>query len=205
MLISRQTQRGVTIVEIAVTLVVTAILLFAVMPDTTLMIGNSRIRSVADSAQAGLQRARVEAMRRNQPVTFWMVNNVSSACTQSATGASWIVSRNDPASSCDTAISETSDPMIFDRHDGQETAAVVSVAGTAADHTTAAQSISFDGLGRVSGGSLRLIDVGASAAANNFRALRIEVTNGGVVRLCEPKLTAISGDARRCLYSAPTP
>lgn len=196
-------QRGFSMIEIAITLTIVALLLFAVMPDVVAMSANSRIRSSAESYLQGIQRARNEALRSNQVVTFWLATpNVSgvldNTCALAASARAWVVSVNSPAGKCATASSATTDPMIVERAVGASTGGSVTVAALQPDGATAASSVAFDGFGRVtSATAISTIDLDNAATGNNFRPLRIQIARGGSLRLCEPRVTDVS-DPRRC-------
>ena len=198
----RSGQRGMSMIELAITMALGAVLLFAVVPDVTSMVANSRIRSTAESLQQGLQRARNEALRRNQDVTFWLTTaNASSSldntCALSASALAWVVSINDPAGKCAAAGSDTADPLLVEKSVGGATGSSVTLSALQADAVTAATQVVFDGFGRVPAAtSIARIDLDNASGGNNFRPLRIEVTRGGSVRLCEPR--AAAGDPRRC-------
>lgn len=195
-------QRGFTLVEIAITLALTAILLFAVTPAVTSMIANARVRSSAESLQAGLQRARNEALRRNEPVTFWMVttngsNMLDDSCALSSTATAWAVGRNDPAAKCATASSETLDPLLIEKSVGGVAAAGVAISAFDAGGT-AADRVAFDGFGRVvTGSAIASIDLDNTSSGNDFRPLRLQLSRNGSLRLCEPRVADLN-DPRRC-------
>jgi type IV fimbrial biogenesis protein FimT len=209
--IARSTrQLGVTLVEIVVVLVILGFAVMAVMPDVTAIIGNSRIRSSAETFMAGLARTRVEAIRLNQPVTFWMVSpnadrTLDNSCASQSTSASWVVSINDPTGQCGRDVStnpnDTTDPVLIQvKHSGGEASLTLNVVGLSADLSTAASAVRFDAFGRVAGGDLRFINFNSINPSNGLRPLRIEMTNSGVVRMCEPLIAALD-DPRRCLFS----
>lgn len=197
--------RGVTLVEIAVTLALVSILLMAAAPGIAQYLRNTQIRNVATSIHGGLQRARNEALRRNRTVRFSLVSLADPAvmdngCALSAEGVSWVVSLNSPAGKCGNALSETADPMLIEHQAGGADGRNVDVSATSAGGATPASSIAFDGFGRVSavvGSPLAVIDVDNAVPGNDFRALRIVISNGGNIRMCEPKVTDAS-DPRRC-------
>jgi type IV fimbrial biogenesis protein FimT len=201
----RARQAGISMIEIAVTLVILALAMAAVMPDVTATIGNARLRSSAESITAGLARARMEAMRRNGVVTFWLMSansnrQLDNGCATSATSASWVVAVSDPSGACAQAPNDDVAPFIQVKHDGGEASSTLAVAGTAADRSTSATAVRFDGYGRIAGGDLRFIDLDSMSPSNDTRPLRIEMTNSGVVRMCEPRI-ASTDDPRRCLHS----
>lgn len=202
-MLTRSSQRGVSMIEVAITMALAAVLLFAVAPEVTAMMANSRIRSSAESLQQGLQSARNEALKRNQVVTLWLTtpnasNTLDNSCALSASARAWVVSVNDPAGKCATASSATADPMLVEKSVGGATATSVVVAALQSDNATAATSVAFDGFGRVTAGTaIARIDLDHASAGNNFRPLRIVIANGGSVRLCEPRVSD-ANDPRRC-------
>lgn len=201
----RQAQGGFSIIEIAVTLVVLGMILASAVPSMSAWVRNAKLRNQAESLQTGLQQARNEAVRRNRPVTFYMVSNGTSTvlnndCTVSAAGASWVVSVRDPGGACGAtpAVTSTSatNPLIVVKRLGTEGSTGVSVSGLASDGT-AASSVTFDTLGRPSG-NLRRINVSYATAQTDDHPLRVDITPAGMVRSCDPLITSTS-DPRRCL------
>lgn len=197
-------QRGVTLIELVVTLSVMALLMFMVVPDLTSTINNARVRTAAESMSAGLQRARMEAMRSNEIVGFWVVTSnadygLDNGCALAANGTSWVVSRSDPSGSCAAELSNDAEPRIKAKHAGGDTMAQMTISAKEADKATDATNISFDGFGRIALGALRVIEFTSPLAET--RALRIEMTTSGVIRVCEPGIANTDTDPRRCLYS----
>jgi type IV fimbrial biogenesis protein FimT len=201
-------QAGFSLIEIAVVLVILALALMAVMPDVNATIGNARLRSSAESFTAGLARARMEAMRSNAPVTFWMMSDngdrqLDNGCAVSPQSASWVVSVDDPTGACAQEVDSADQPQtpfIKLKHDGGAASVAMAVLGRPASGNGSASSVRFDGYGRIAGGSLRLIDINSTSPSNDIRPLRIEMTTSGVVRMCEPLITNVN-DPRRCLHS----
>ena len=106
--------RGFTIIELMIVIVVMGLLMMIGLPTMTLMLKNGQVRTAAESAIAGLQTARNEAIRRNTAVRFYLTSDTTSGCTLSNTGTSWVVSLTDPTaagSKCATApIDPSTDP-----------------------------------------------------------------------------------------------
>jgi type IV fimbrial biogenesis protein FimT len=198
----RPAPRGVTLIELAVVVALVALLLLAIIPSASNWIRNIQIRNVATSMQAGLQRARAEAMRRNTNVRFSLVKVTDPAvlddsCTVSEDGASWVVSLDEPTSKCATAVSDTTAPRILDKAAGGSGSRMLVVQGTSAGGDDAAIVV-FNGFGRaVDATGISTIDIGNVVTGDDFRALRIVVGTGGTIRMCEPGVTANS-DPRRC-------
>lgn len=198
-------RRGFSLIEMLIVLTVVGLMLAAASPSVAIWIRNLQIRGVAEAMQNGLQQARMEAMRRNQTVRFSLVSNLTSSCSLSASARSWVISLDDPTSAgskCATALSSTTTPRIIAVYAGAEgnsVAASVAVAAVQADTTTAATSVVFDGLGRVSGTTgIARMSFDNSTSGNDFRPLRVTVGNGGNVRMCDPRVSVSSDDPRRC-------
>jgi len=198
----RPAGRGVTLVELIVVVVLVSMLLALAMPSATAWMRNTQIRNVATAIQNGLQRALVEAMRRNTNVQFSLVSLTDRAvmdnsCALSAAGASWVVSLDSPQTKCGVAIDDTTTPRILDLKaaGGGSAQATVEAKDSAG---TAASTVLFDGFGRVVNGSgIATIDVQSSVTGSDYRALRIAIGTGGTIRMCEPAVTATT-DPRAC-------
>ena len=195
--------QGLTLIELMVTISLLVMLTHALEPSISTWMANTQIRSVASSVQAGLQRARNEAVRRNEPVRFTLVALDDSAvmdnsCAPVASGASWVVSLDDPTGQCGSTISDTGSPRIIERRAGgvgRKSAAIRSLAASGADSNGV---VVFNGFGRVVGNAgIAQIDVDNITSGSDYRALRIVVGSGGTTSLCEPKVTS-ADDPRHC-------
>ncbi|HLT25463.1 MAG TPA: GspH/FimT family pseudopilin [Zeimonas sp.] len=172
-------QRGVSIIEAMIVLTVLVILLVGAVPTGREWLANSRIRAASESMLAGLQLARAEALKRNTAVEFVL---------DAVPAASWVV-----------RVAATGEEL--QRRAAGEGTSDVTLAVTPGGATR----ISFDGLGR------RTANVDASAPIDRVdldlpatvlppektRDLRLQVSLGGQVVLCDPNVTAAS-DVRRC-------
>ena len=192
-------QRGFSLVEIVITMAVLALLLLAAMPSIGAWMDNTRIRNVADSLQNGLQIARGEAVRRNEEVSFWLVNleepsQLDNECTLSANSGSWVVSVFSPLKHCADEPSNISSPRLVTGRPVGSDGSRVTVAAVGADLTTAATGITFNGFGRVTNAdAIRQIDITGTSARN----LRVAISAAGQVRLCDPQVTD-TNDPRKC-------
>lgn len=196
---------GFSMVEMAVTLAVLGILMASAMPSLGDWMVNARIRNTAESIQEGLQKARAEAVRRNQSVTFWMVTTsdpkvLSDDCTTNATGGSWVVSLADPTSKCATAPSTTTAPQIVAARAVGNGGEGVSVSATQSDGSTGATSVTFNAFGQVANGApIRQITVNDGGEANNStrRRYKIMISTGGRSLVCDEAVIT-PGDTRAC-------
>jgi type IV fimbrial biogenesis protein FimT len=207
MLSSATPSRGVTLIELMVTMAVFAAMLALAAPSIGGWIQNGRIRTGSESILNGLQLAKAEAVSRNARVRFQLTSTATNACTVSTTGRNWVVNI-DQAVSADTAVEghcgdppdDTVPPQILQIRPASDGSTGAEVLGSQA-------SVVFNGLGRpvpAMGGDITF-DVSnpsaGSCAANggDMACLRIIVTSQGLLRMCNPHLTATQpNDPRAC-------
>lgn len=196
--------RGVTLVELIVTISLLALLLGMVVPGVADWIRNVRVRSSAEAIASGVNRARAEAVKRNQIVTFWLVSSpgavgvLDTSCVRSATSPSWVVSLDDPTGACDATPSAGIAPRIVTTKAAGPAGDGVAVAGLDISGN-AANAVSFNGFGQpVSGvGGVPLATIDVTATESGARRLRVAISTGGDVRMCDRDVS--SSDPRRCL------
>ncbi|MDT9002139.1 GspH/FimT family pseudopilin [Paucibacter sp. APW11] len=196
--VSVHRQRGLTLIELVVVLAIFGFALAAAMPSVSQWMRNLSVRNTAESMRAAVERARLEALRRNTSMGFWLVEDSTSKvltgkCTQSVSGPSWVVSVNSPEGACDVAPSSVNEPKIVDSWSPSNSGGAVTVAGTDADGN-AVDNVVFNSLGQAQAGGLATIDISDSTSGST--ALRVMIGAGGSIRLCMP--SAAVGDARRC-------
>ena len=202
MLAGLHLQRGVSLIELMVGIAVFATLVMLGLPSFTTWLQNSQIRTAADAIQNGLQVARGEAVRRNTNVRFQLTDTADNSCAIAAvdtnTTATWVVSLDNPTGACATPAwnEEPVAPTvkrILQVRPGTE--------GTRNAVVTANQtSLIFNGLGRVTPVPAATIRINVSnptggacatiATPAPMRCLRLEVSTGGQVRLCDPAFAA---------------
>ena len=178
--------RGFTILELMLALVITALLLTIGLPSFTTFLRNSEIRSTAESISNGLRAARAEATRLNKTISF----------TIAAGGdASWAINEFNP-----TTLALVQPPL--QRYVKAEAGSSARAVATPA----AAVAVTFNGLGRVISPSpiatpnLQQIDV-SSAVAGEARTLRVYVDDARGIRICDPDpaiQALVPADPRAC-------
>lgn len=198
--------RGFSIIELVIAIAIIGILAGLAVPSFTTWIRNIQIRNAAESMYNGVQLARMEAMKRNGRVSFWLVsltdsNTMDNSCAKSASGISWVVSQSDPAGSCATAPSDTTAPRIVQSHPGGEGNRNVTVSGVDSG-SSAAYCVTFNGLGQVlsctdGSNALATISIVSSEDTTNTRSNQIRITPGGALRMCDPAVTD-NADPRKC-------
>jgi type IV fimbrial biogenesis protein FimT len=178
----RDNAGGFTLVEVMVAVTIAAILLVVGVPTMRGVIENTRIRTVAESWNYGLQLARNEAVRLNTQVEFL------------ADPTGWQVRRRDPAAA--NAF------IVLHQASGKESTTDLFVTPEPAD----ADRITFNSLGRMENASMSdgsapfsLIDVESErpSGISGYRPLRIQILAGGMTRVCDPAVSA--SDPRACL------
>jgi type IV fimbrial biogenesis protein FimT len=208
--------RGVTLIELAVALTVLGLVMLALMPSVGVWMRNTQVRNTASSILTGLQTARNEAIRRNAAIRFSLVSLtdpsvLDNSCALSSTGVSWVVSVRDPASHCadlpvsiadqagyGAAVAVATNPLIVDANAGGVGGRNVVVCANVTDGSAAADTVVFNGFGRVEGAApIGFIDINNETLGNDYRRLRIEVSPGGSVRMCDMAVTATT-DSRYC-------
>jgi type IV fimbrial biogenesis protein FimT len=189
--------RGFSLVELIIGMLILAILMSLALPGFTNWLRNARVRTGTESVQNGLQLARAEAVRRNAQVRFNLVDTLGNDCALAVAGPNWLVSLDNPAGKCGTAPSDTVDPRIIQSRSGVEGSAATTLAG-------GQSAVVFNSLGRPTptpAGNIAF-DVSSAtgelciAAGGPVRCLRVVVSIGGQIRMCDPALLA--ADAQGC-------
>ncbi len=172
-------QRGISLIEVVIALAVAALLMAAAMPTFTTWIHNTQIRTGSEALLNGLQLARSEALRRNTNVQFALAGNTG-----------WRINlATDPDGTPIQARSTS---------EGSTTARSTITPGDA-------EVVTFNALGRrmasnisVATPPIQRIDIDSTMlSSTDARALRITISDGGQIRLCDPSVSA-AGDSRAC-------
>ena len=193
-------QKGVTLIETMIGIVLLGMLVTMAAPSYSTLIRNNQIRTTAEAILNGLQLARMEAVKRNTLVRFQLVSDLTNSCALSASGNSWVVSRDVAAGNCASAPSDTMAPGVIQAWSASQGSAATSVSASLTGGTDA--SVVFDAYGTVSavtlGSSISQVNVSITgASAGQFRDLRILVSPGGRVFMCDPAVTSAE-DPRKC-------
>ncbi len=175
---------GFTLVELMVTIALLAILLALAMPSFSTWIRNAQVRTVSDSLQGGIRLAQAEAIRRHRQVVFFLTNQATcgAGTTADAGGSSWVL-RTLPLLAGDPVETVQCGQLA-------DMTANVGIAG--------ATALCFNSIGRqvanaapdVGGATCDLDASGTStfdvSATHSDRPLRVLVTLGGGIRMCDP-------------------
>jgi type IV fimbrial biogenesis protein FimT len=204
MLTGLSMQRGVSLIETMIGLVIVSLTLAVGAPSFSTFMQNTHIRNAAEAVQNGLSLARMEAVHRNTNVQFTL-----------GAGGAWTIG-------CVTAVADLDGDGVVDcpatiqaraAAEGSSNATVALSEIVAATNAVAASpvittQISFNGMGKVRtlpAGNNAVINIsnpagGTCAAAGGvMRCLRVVVSTGGQVRMCDPKLSVSNpSDPQAC-------
>lgn len=187
---SKSSQKGITLIEIVVTASVLAILAAIALPSFRLWLASIQIRGTSESLQNGIKLAQTEALRRNTPVTFWLITTPT-ACAASTAGLSWIVSAENALS---TACAGTDTNKKIQSHDGASAASVVNVAAAGGSCVT------FNALGQIStqciDGNDPITAIALTPQSSVYGAKSLNIEMSAHPRVCDPLATA--GTSRAC-------
>ena len=175
----RDQKKGFTLIEVMVVLVILGLLLTQAMPSFTAWMANLQIRNSAEAILNGLQLARAQAVRSNVNTQLVLtssdpvIGNVNSAVA-SLSGANWIIRNFQPTGTYSSA------DFVQGRSgkEGSRQALIV------ADQS----SFIFTPLGRLLNPPAATVNINISNGASytNKRPMRILVSPGGQVLMCDP-------------------
>jgi type IV fimbrial biogenesis protein FimT len=161
----RREGAGFSLIELMVAIVLLMLIVLVGLPAFTGIMASMRVRAVSESLLSGVQMARTEAVRRNQPVSFHL---------DAEDGGGWSVLLVEDASVLQ--------------------AKPASEGGTVNVQSDLGTTVTFNNLGQrliPAGGVLTFSftnpDVGECQPAGNIRCLSVTIEPGGQARLCDPQ------------------
>jgi type IV fimbrial biogenesis protein FimT len=176
-------QRGMNLIELVIGVGIVALLFSFAAPAFRTYTQNSQIRNAAEAIQNGLNLARAEAVQRNTSVQFVL-----------GAGSAWTVGCVTPDVVCPATI--------YSRAAGEGSAQAAVAASEVVASTNAVvgapvftTTLVFNGLGKertlpaANNAILNISNPGGgmcAAGGGNMRCLRVVVTPGGQIRMCDP-------------------
>lgn len=195
-------QNGFSLVELIVGLAVLALLIALGVPQYAAFTANARIRATTEGFTAGLNLARAEAVKRNARVEMVLtddppVEGLVNSLTPSTSGTNWMVREWVPSTNSYNFIEGKAGAEGSGR---EESGVLVTSSSTDASYDG---RVTFTGFGAMAIGQPVTFQftypaAGACAAASGpLRCLNINVSPGGQIRVCDPKVTDTK-DTRAC-------
>lgn len=197
MLNLRHSQRGVTLIELLVGLVIVGFLFAMGAPAFSGWIQNQQIRAAAESILNGIQVARGEAVKNNGRARFVLCG---------LPGSSWeVLAASAPAPApaaslaCGAGSNAVAGEVRVQERSAQEGSRLAQVSAVDAENE-AVTTVTFNSFGRVVGNadgsdSLAQVDV---STPNGTRPLRITLGTAGNARMCDPSTLLSASDPRHC-------
>lgn len=180
----RASVEGFSLIELMVTITLFAILVGLSLPSMSAWIRNNKIRTVADSLQNGLRTAQTESLRRSRQVVFSLTNSTApeTSLTAVANGSNWSINAV-------KLLTDDSTALFIEK-------GVLTAVGSGVEITGPA-ALCFSSIGRLVANTNTGVTNGNCAAITGpqsynvslpdaDRPLRVMVTLGGQVRLCDP-------------------
>jgi len=204
--------RGYTLVELVIAVIIVGVLLSLGLSSFIETIHNARLRARAENILGGLQLAKLEALKRNATVRFQLTDTLDASCTLLNSGPNWVVSIGSAAGICNTAADPTGN-LILAKSDAVSDTHIVLTAIDSGG--TAASTFCFNSLGQLTtaggcvGATNLRTDINfvwddqttcrATPGSDGVACLRVTVSPGGLVRLCDPSIPLANvTDSRRC-------
>jgi len=176
---------GFTLIELLTVVTVLSIMLFVALPNFSVWLQNTQIRTAGEAILNGLQLARTEAVRRNVNVELRM--DVSSGWTARLPDTGEVIQTRLAGEGSSTALitMTSTDPV---GNNPVKTVTFNSFGSVAAnaDNTKSVTEIKIDSI---------------SLAAADSRELCILIRTGGTIRMCDPRVA--STDTRSCGAAIP--
>lgn len=193
---ARRAQRGLTLIELMVTIALLSLLLGLAAPSFSLWTRNAKVRTVSDSLITGVRLAQSEAVRRNRQVVLFLTNSqsCSNSTSANANGSYWAV--RTIALVAGEAVETVQCGVLAD------TALGVTLGGpTALCFNSAGRQVANADPG-VGGSACALPASGTStydvAMPSSDRPLRVLVTLSGQARMCDPARTFSTTNTDGC-------
>jgi type IV fimbrial biogenesis protein FimT len=195
--------RGFSLIEAVTAISIIAILTLLGLPAFGTFLDNQKIRSAVETTYAGLQQARVEAVKRNVLVEFVMFDDdidlndftFINSVTAKAGGANWAIRVPTAPGQYELVTTRSGAES-----SGSGSASIVAVTG-------GVPTVTFNGFGATNGifgtttFQFRRVNSAnpdfACAPAGPIRCLNIAVTTGGQIKVCDPAVIT-PGDTRAC-------
>lgn len=207
---NRRRARGLTLIELIVTMSIVALLVLAAAPMLGNAFVNSRIRATGEAVLSGIQLARSEAVSRNARVRFQLTSTLDGGCALSVNGLNWVINLDPDADSTEVEGACNAPPVDDQQPLADQAPFILQTRPASASGNTQVEasqaSLVFNGLGRlaeVPAGNVTInisnpVAGACTADGGEITCLRIVVSTLGQARMCNPDPGLPAGDPRRC-------
>lgn len=201
---ARRSQHGFNLIEVMVTLTVLAVLVSLGAPSFSDWLNTQRIRAAAEAIVNGMQIARGEAIKQNLPVVLGL---------EPGLGTGWTVCPATVAPCDSTTPAPPANNSYIQQKAAQETTsnAFLTASSTPSPQPPVpATLVTFSPLGAASpqnlDGSAPIVQVDVyyndpalcTANGGTTRCMRVVVSAGGTIRMCDPTPSVVAPDPRAC-------
>lgn len=214
MLACRALQRGITMVEVIMSVAVIAVVLAIGIPNFSTWLQNTQIRTTAESVLTGLQLARAEAVRQNVRTRFQFATPAGAACssmgcwtvtTDSLTAQGTFPAANQVQTSSAAASGQNARLGVSSATPAASNCCASAITAGTGMSSNPLPGVVFSAFGQVASDSsvtnVTRIDITNSSDANAKR-LVILISSSGTARMCDPSLpsptAASSPNSRGC-------
>ena len=180
-------QRGFTLIEFMIAIVILGILLVAGAPSFSGWLQNQQIRNAAESMLNGMQLARSEAVKNNSTARFVLCDTFSS----------WQVLEMTASAVAPAAVGVCSAGAANEVLVQQRFVQEGSSRATLTVSPTGATEVTFNSMGRVVGTS-PITQIGVNTTVGGSHPLNVTVGAGGNLKMCDPSTTLSANDPRHC-------
>lgn len=187
-------QSGFTLIELMIAVVIVGILLMVGVTSYGTWSQNQQVRVAAESIIDGMQLARAEAVKRNTTTRIVLCGAASSSWEILAASAAA------PQPTASMACGAGSNALVGEERVQERSAQEGSRNAQIQVTPNGATTVTFNSMGRVAANAdasaaITQVDV---SNPNGDRPLRITVSTGGSLRMCDPSPKLQAGDPRAC-------
>lgn len=197
-MLSKSKQRGVTLIELMIAVVIVGVLLVLAAPSYSTWIQNQQIRTAAESILNGIQVTRNEAVKNNgrarfvlcnAPLSSWQVLAIPFTAPAAA-----------PAATAECGAGTATELRMQERSSQEGSQLAQLAINNLPIGDTTVTTVTFNSLGRVvanadASASITQVDV---STPTGDRPLRVTVGAGGNTRMCDPSPLLSATDPRHC-------